>query len=203
MTPRGWFPVILEGEEKERFRVTMLEGDDEQLKLQLTYDIDSSSIFEASASGVLNVDAKAQVDIMVKRDERKEIEVNGVAYVIHYPTTHVGADDPNMSEVVPVFVFRTEVEYRAKRFVISKNKRVVFDGHVTTWDALPELLDSVPDRSETVLELGVESFEHVLVSELHEFQFRLGQLAQKMEFKYGSFVGEQPVVLAKPVHGEL
>ena len=198
MTPQGWFPVIMEGEEKERFRVTMLEGDDEQLELQLAYDIDPSRIAGATADGVLRVDARAEVDILVKRDERKEIEVNGITYLIHYPITHVGRDDSNVSETVPVFVFKTEIEYRAKRFVITKDKRLVFEGRATTWEALPELLDSVPDRSEIVLELGVESFDHVLVSELHKYQSRLGQLARKMEFKYGSFVGEQPVVLGDP-----
>jgi hypothetical protein len=68
---------------------------------------------------------------------------------------------------------------------------VSYQGRQITLEQLPALLDQVPDRGNTVLQVANAS-DDVTIGRFNEVQFRCSQLASDFGFKYVSYVGKQP-----------
>ena len=68
---------------------------------------------------------------------------------------------------------------------------LTFRGQPTTIDKLPDLLQAVPDRANTVLELAYASGE-VTMSRFSEVQNRASELATDYGFAYLSLSGQHP-----------
>jgi len=77
------------------------------------------------------------------------------------------------------------------RLVVGHNS-LTFEGEKTTWERLPELLEKVPNRASTVLEVGVESDQFTLAQD-REARARASGLSEKFGFEYLSYVGVQPL----------
>jgi hypothetical protein len=75
------------------------------------------------------------------------------------------------------------------RWVIQNEKTMTFEGEPVTLDQLPSLLEKVPNRSQTVLEVGYSS--DISVKQRNEFVARAGGFARKLCFNYASDIGEQ------------
>jgi hypothetical protein len=83
--------------------------------------------------------------------------------------------------------------------VIGKD-RMTFEGQKTTWETLPQLLEKVPNRSITVLELAVSSPEIAYVPGTREenenfklINWRMFKLQAEYGFEYLSHVGIHPL----------
>jgi hypothetical protein len=73
------------------------------------------------------------------------------------------------------------------RLVIGPDK-LTFEAEETTWEELPKLLEQVPDREHTVLEIAVTS-----TTLPYDVVLKGLSLAKRLEFKYPSVVGVQPL----------
>lgn len=84
-----------------------------------------------------------------------------------------------------------ETERYFVRLVAGKD-RMTFQGADTTWDALPELLEQVPEREHTVLEVAIPS-EDMTVREVNNITGLAMSLARRFNFEYGSYIGVHPL----------
>jgi beta-lactamase regulating signal transducer with metallopeptidase domain len=75
--------------------------------------------------------------------------------------------------------------------IVAGESGLTFQGKRTTWDALPELLEKVPDRPHTVLEFAIDTDE-ITLRRLNEEQARGKALAEKFGFQYFSYMGVHP-----------
>ncbi len=83
---------------------------------------------------------------------------------------------------------------RARRFVrlVVGDDAMTFQGTRASWEELPRLLEAVPDRGRTVLELAAAS-AGLPVARINEAMARLQPLVQQLGFEYLSLVGVQPL----------
>ncbi|HUB24309.1 MAG TPA: M56 family metallopeptidase [Tepidisphaeraceae bacterium] len=81
---------------------------------------------------------------------------------------------------------------RVRHFVtlVVAPDRMTFQGDDVTWDQLPDVLQRVPDRANTVLCVGYTS-DQVTLAQFNEARF--AELAQKYGFAYLSNIGQQPI----------
>ncbi len=77
------------------------------------------------------------------------------------------------------------------RLVVGKD-RMTFEGKETTWDELPGLLQKVPDRAHTVLEVAIPSDE-VTLQHKNNAVGRAGRLSRQFGFQHLSFIGVHPL----------
>ena len=96
---------------------------------------------------------------------------------------------PAIPSKKPKHFVRLVVGKDSLRFVPSEADRQ--PGQKTTWNELPQLLEKVPNRSDTVFEVAIES-EELSVGELNSTQGRAAALVQMFGFQYSSYVGVQP-----------
>ncbi len=75
------------------------------------------------------------------------------------------------------------------RWVIQDEKTMTFEGAPVTLDQLPSLLEKVPNRAQTVLEMGYST--EISVKLRDEYLARAGALAHKLGFKHASDIGQQ------------
>ena len=75
------------------------------------------------------------------------------------------------------------------RWVIQDEKTMTFEGEPVTLDQLPSLLEKVPNRAQTVLEMGYST--DISVKLRDEYVARAGTLAHKLGFKHASDIGQQ------------
>ncbi|MHB8897370.1 MAG: PEGA domain-containing protein, partial [Thermoguttaceae bacterium] len=75
------------------------------------------------------------------------------------------------------------------RWVIQDEKTMTFEGEPVTLDQLPSLLEKMPNRSQTVLEVGYSS--EISVRLRNEYVGRATAFAQQFGFKYASDIGQQ------------
>jgi beta-lactamase regulating signal transducer with metallopeptidase domain len=68
---------------------------------------------------------------------------------------------------------------------------ITYQGRQIKLEQLPALLERVPDRGNTVLQVANASDE-LTMGRFNEVQFRCGQLVTEFGFKYLSYVGKQP-----------
>lgn len=99
--------------------------------------------------------------------------------------TEVEVETADQSEVLPQKV--TFV-----RLVVDADDSMTFEGQSTNWEQLPKLLEAVPDRAKTVLEVGIAS-EEVTVRKLNELKTRAAILANEHGFSYSSDIGVHPL----------
>lgn len=113
------------------------------------------------------------------------------------------ADAETNADVLKLQVAADQVEARAKalrgqqtslrkfvRLVIGKDT-MTFEGQETSWENLPKLLEAVPDRPHTVLELARASDE-IPEQTVYSLLPRGVMLAKKFGFEYLSDIGVQP-----------
>ncbi len=77
------------------------------------------------------------------------------------------------------------------RLVVDKTA-MTFEGQPTTWETVPALLERVPDRTNTVLELAVTS-DQITVAQQNEWFQKAVVLAREFQFAYASFIGIHPL----------
>jgi beta-lactamase regulating signal transducer with metallopeptidase domain len=73
------------------------------------------------------------------------------------------------------------------KLVVSPNQ-LYLDGTPTTWEALPELLKKVPNRSGTILAFAMAS-DQMTLAQHNEAWGRISQLAHELNFAYASDTG--------------
>ena len=78
------------------------------------------------------------------------------------------------------------------RIVIGPGGAMTFEGEKTTEEELPKLLEKVPDRERTVLEIAIAS-DDMTVREANNVQGVVFRLAREFKFLYGSYVGTHPL----------
>jgi beta-lactamase regulating signal transducer with metallopeptidase domain len=83
---------------------------------------------------------------------------------------------------------------RVRHFVrvVFDAKRMTFEGKDTTLDQLPSLLEKVPDRRHTVLELAIAT-EDMTVGQLEKTKSNAAILAELSGFEYLSYIGVHPI----------
>jgi tRNA A-37 threonylcarbamoyl transferase component Bud32 len=77
------------------------------------------------------------------------------------------------------------------RLVVAANQ-MTFEGQLVTWDTVRPLLERVPDRPHTVLELAIPSND-ITLQQHSEWISRGGELARQYGFEYPSFIGVHPL----------
>ncbi|MHC4575218.1 MAG: M56 family metallopeptidase, partial [Planctomycetota bacterium] len=77
------------------------------------------------------------------------------------------------------------------RLVVGRD-RMTFEGKEVTWEDLPQLLEKVPHRNNTVLTLAIASHD-ITLAEKNEAVARAATLAKNFRFEYLSFVGVHPL----------
>ena len=75
--------------------------------------------------------------------------------------------------------------------VVGK-ERLTFEGEDATWEKLPELLDNVPSRGNTVFEFAVASSDFT-IAEVNETTARCKGLSKQFGFEYPSYTGVKPL----------
>jgi hypothetical protein len=96
------------------------------------------------------------------------------------------AEDPNGGQASKSAATRSFV-----RLVVDESQ-LTFEGKETRWEQLPELLEKVPNRASTVLELAIDS-DRLTIAQLNDAQARAGILSRRAGFEYLSYVGVQPL----------
>jgi len=81
---------------------------------------------------------------------------------------------------------------RFVRIVAGPNGQLTFEGQQTSWDTLADLLEKVPNRSETVLEFAIAT-EDISVREMDEARTRAMLDANRFDFLHGSYIGVHPL----------
>jgi hypothetical protein len=76
--------------------------------------------------------------------------------------------------------------------VVGKDK-MTFQGQEVDWEQLPTLLENVPDRPQTVLEIAVASNDIESRDDWNKTLDRLTQLAFRYGFEYRSIIGVHPL----------
>ena len=80
--------------------------------------------------------------------------------------------------------------------VVDKD-RMTFEGREITWEELPELLEQVPRRPDTTLNIAVATDE-ISWRQKNEAVDRAAHLAQRFGFRYLSFIGVHPIGSKSP-----
>ena len=75
--------------------------------------------------------------------------------------------------------------------VVGKDA-LTFEGKATTWDELPSLLEKVPDRGHTVLDIAMAS-DQLTVAVADAAQGRASHMVQQFGFEYLSYIGIHPL----------
>jgi len=109
------------------------------------------------------------------------------------PQTHAADDDGNALAPRPLAPGIAPSEQRTRHFVavVVGIDSLNFQGKRTTFDELPMLLEQVPDREHTVLELAYYDGD-VTIRRFNEVQFQLMELVTQFGFEYLSMTGEHP-----------
>ncbi|MEN6425050.1 MAG: transglutaminase domain-containing protein [Phycisphaerales bacterium] len=76
--------------------------------------------------------------------------------------------------------------------VIGEDK-MTFQGQEATWEQLPALLEKVPDRPQTVLQLAVTSHDIESREDWDDTIHRVSELHHRYGFEYPSLIGVQPL----------
>ncbi|MEE8450261.1 MAG: PEGA domain-containing protein, partial [Thermoguttaceae bacterium] len=76
--------------------------------------------------------------------------------------------------------------------VVIGEESMTFQGQETTWEELPALLEKVPNRKQTVLEIAIAT-EDLTVRQRNTATGRVGQLAGGYGFEYASYIGVHPL----------
>jgi hypothetical protein len=109
------------------------------------------------------------------------------AYTVYLWQERVPADTTHRVDVVLERSQPTTLVLRERHFVklVLGKERMTFQGNDVTWEGLPGLLEEVPNRSETVLEVALadEAVPGKLLMDALN-------LATKYGFEYGSYVGQ-------------
>jgi hypothetical protein len=92
-----------------------------------------------------------------------------------------GDGTPQKSPVIRHFV----------RIVVSKDA-MTFEGKPTTWDELLTLLEKVPDRSHTVLQLAWAS-DQLTLAEFNPSEYHASTMVKQFGFEYLSRIGLHPL----------
>ncbi len=102
-------------------------------------------------------------------------------------------DDGQVLASRPVQPGAAASEQRVRHFVavVVGIDSLTFQGQRTTLDELPAMLERVPDREHTVLELAYSDGD-VTIRQFNEVQFQLMELVTKLGFEYLSMTGEHP-----------
>ncbi|RPJ39895.1 MAG: hypothetical protein EHM35_01125, partial [Planctomycetaceae bacterium] len=84
---------------------------------------------------------------------------------------------------------------RQRHFVtiVLGEDKMTFQGQEVTWEQLPALLEQVPDRPQTVLQLAVTSRDIENRQDWKDTIDRLGTLHSRYGFEYPSLIGEHPL----------
>ncbi len=84
---------------------------------------------------------------------------------------------------------------RQRHFVtiVLGEDKMTFQGQEVTWEQLPALLEQVPDRPQTVLQLAVTSRDIENRQDWKDTIDRLGTLHSKYGFEYDSLIGVHPL----------
>ena len=77
------------------------------------------------------------------------------------------------------------------KLVVGK-ARMTFQSQETTWGDLPKLLEAVPNRSHTVLELAMAS-DNATLKQKNDATGRVMTLARRFGFEYSSYTGIHPL----------
>jgi beta-lactamase regulating signal transducer with metallopeptidase domain len=96
-------------------------------------------------------------------------------------TTKAGLHTSNHNSTAPTFV----------RIVVGPNKKLTFEGAETNWDGVEALLEKVPARANTVLEVAI-STEDVSVREMNDAVGTASHYGRQFGFKYTSYIGVHP-----------
>jgi hypothetical protein len=83
-------------------------------------------------------------------------------------------------------------ERRSVRIVAGPKGDVWFEGKKTSWDEIVGLLEAVPNRESTVLEVAIASDE-LSVREMNDAIAKAGIFANQFKFKYSSYIGVHPI----------
>ncbi|MBN2291662.1 MAG: PEGA domain-containing protein [Pirellulales bacterium] len=84
-----------------------------------------------------------------------------------------------------------QVEMHFVRLVIGKD-RMTFEGKDVTWEELPGLLEKVPEKNQTVLELALATDE-ISIKRENDSKGKAVVLAHQFGFKYLSYIGVHPL----------
>ncbi len=97
------------------------------------------------------------------------------------------------------FDFTQGTQPQKRRFVclVVGKDRITFEGKETTWKELPKLLENVPDRKHTVLQIA-RAPEDMGAKHWDQAQGRALRLVQRLGFEYLSDVGEHPLGFSGP-----
>jgi hypothetical protein len=90
---------------------------------------------------------------------------------------------------------QTTAESRRLRYfvrLVVGEDHMTFEGKDTTWEELPKLLQKVPNREHTALEVAIPSDE-VTLQHKSSAVGRAERLARQSEFEYLSFIGVHPL----------
>lgn len=91
---------------------------------------------------------------------------------------------------------------RQRRFVmlVVGLEHMTFEGQLVTWGQLPEMLEKIPSRSNTVLCMGIESDE-MTMGQINQANSKTESLSRQFGFEYFSYVGVHDLGLrGEPVH---
>jgi beta-lactamase regulating signal transducer with metallopeptidase domain len=114
--------------------------------------------------------------------------------------SHAADDGSKAPAPRPVAPAIAASEQRIRHFVavVVGIDNLNFQGQRTTFDELPTLLERVPDRKHTVLELAY-SDGNVTIRRFNEVQFQLMEFVTQFGFEYLSMTGEHPAsYMGKP-----
>jgi hypothetical protein len=83
---------------------------------------------------------------------------------------------------------------RSRQFVrlVAGPEELTFQGEPTTWERLPELLEGVTNRAQTVFEFATAP-DDFTVTQVDELQEQAGRLSRQFGFEYLSHVGSHPL----------
>jgi hypothetical protein len=101
---------------------------------------------------------------------------------------------PEGAITLPMAAVTTGARIRQQYFVqlVVGRNRMTFEGHNTTWETLPQLLEQVPNRQRTALCFAIAS-DGVTPEQKDEAGARAGRLARGHGFAYLSFIGVHPL----------
>ncbi len=98
-------------------------------------------------------------------------------------------DQPKVTPAAPAP--RAERPRYFVRIVVGRDA-LSFEGEETTWALLPALLEKVPNRQSTALELAVAS-DDMTLKEKNDATGRASALARRFGFEHLSYIGVQPL----------
>jgi beta-lactamase regulating signal transducer with metallopeptidase domain len=103
------------------------------------------------------------------------------------PVTSVESS-PNTN---PLVIDRQSKPAKFVRILVASNNKITFEGQETTWDTCAALLEKVPDRASTVLEVAIAS-DDITVRAMNDAIGRASALGRQLGFQYTSYIGVHP-----------